>query len=117
MTIENRLRQTVIDFYELVFQDVMIGYMFEGKDKERLIEKEWELALEVLGFEKKYSGQDLKKLHRPLQIQGGHFDRRFVLLKKAMTQNNLPADLQEKWLAHTNALRNDVTADNEGKCH
>ena len=116
MTTENRLRQTVVDFYELVFPDMMIGYMFDGKNKSRLIEKELELALEVLGFETKYAGRDLKMLHRPLLIQGGQFDRRSVLLKKAMEKNNLPADLQKKWLAHTESLRFEVTINPKGEC-
>ncbi|MDZ4660557.1 MAG: group 1 truncated hemoglobin [Pseudomonadota bacterium] len=116
MTTENKLRQIVVDFYNLVFPDAMIGYMFEGKNKERLIEKELELAKETLGFDSLYTGRDLKTLHRPLVIQGGQFDRRRVLLKKAMEKNNLPQDLQEKWLAHTESLRVDVTINPQGEC-
>ena len=44
-----KLREVLTDFYDRVFGDVMIGFMFEGKDKARLIEKEYELVAALLG--------------------------------------------------------------------
>ena len=35
------LRAVIVDFYKRVFADVMIGFMFAGKDRAHLIEREW----------------------------------------------------------------------------
>ena len=43
------LRRVIEVFYERLFADVMIGFFFHGKDKKRLIEKEFELTARILG--------------------------------------------------------------------
>lgn len=113
---ERLLQKVVSDFYDLMFADVMIGYMFEGKNKQRLIQKELELALEILGEKGKYTGRNLKNLHQPLKIQGGQFDRRLVLLRKAIEKNHLPEEIKQKWLEHTESLRHEVTWNLKGQC-
>jgi hemoglobin len=112
----DRLRTVLRDFYDHVFDDVMIGYLFRDADKDRLVERELELTLAALGAEVVYTGRPLSAVHRPLPIMGGHFMRRRVLLSEAMARHNLPAAVQAAVLAHTDALRSQVTPDASGEC-
>ena len=46
---EAKLRAVLADFYDRVFADVMIGFMFAGKDRAHLVEREYELTAKLLG--------------------------------------------------------------------
>jgi len=111
-----KLRVVLRDFYDAVFGDVMIGYLFREADKDRLVERELELTLRALGADVAYTGRPIAEVHAPLPIMGGHFRRRRVLLAEAMARHDLPAAVQAALLAHTDALRAQVTPDASGEC-
>lgn len=104
------LRAVITDFYDRVFADVMIGYMFEGKDRQRLIDKEWELTARFLGGEARYTGQPIREIHAPLKIFGGHFDRRLQILKNTLRDHQVDPAIAEAWIDHQLALRDQVVA-------
>ncbi|HVV86161.1 MAG TPA: group 1 truncated hemoglobin [Kofleriaceae bacterium] len=104
-----RLRAIVEAFYRRVFDDVMIGYMFVGKDRARLIEKEWELAARMLGGEVRYTGRSMPEAHARTTITSGHFDRRTQLLRDTLAAHQVPAEVQAAWLGHVEALREQIT--------
>lgn len=110
------LRAVVRDFYDTVFADLMIGFFFRHADKERLIAHELEVALHALGADVPYTGRPLRAVHAPHPIMGGHFMRRRKLLADAMERHRLPAAVREAWLAHTDALRAEITPDAGGEC-
>ncbi|MBT3786541.1 hypothetical protein HOF92_16320 [bacterium] len=110
------LREILSDFYDRVFKDTMISFYFKGKDKERLIEKEMELTLALLGEKVKYTGKPLKSSHFPHKILGGHFDRRTQILKEVIGKHSLPPEIAEAWIEHTLALRDQITKDAPGEC-
>lgn len=110
------VRAVLVDFYDRVFDDLMIGYLFRGADKARLVDKECELTLVALGADVAYSGRPIDAVHRPLPIMGGHFMRRRKLLADAIDRAGLPADVRDAWLAHTDRLRPLVTPDRGGEC-
>jgi hemoglobin len=113
---EERLRAVIRDFYDTVFDDVMIGFLFKGADKTRLVEHELELTLGALGAEVAYTGRPLREVHARLPIMGGHFMRRRKLLADAIQRHRLPDAVRDAWLAHTDALRPEVTADRGDEC-
>jgi hypothetical protein len=43
----DKLRAVIEDFYARIFDDVMIGFLFAGKDRRRLIDKEYELTVDA----------------------------------------------------------------------
>jgi len=110
------LRPLLVDFYDRVFDDVMIGFFFKGKDKARLVEKELELALQFLGADVEYSGRPLPEAHAAHPIMGGQFNRRTQILRETMSDHGLSAEVQEAWLEHTERLRGQVTPDAAGEC-
>lgn len=110
------LRAVITDFYRRVFDDVMIGFMFAGKDRARLIEKEWELAARMLGADVRYTGKTMPDAHRRVPITGGHFDRRTQLLRETLAAHAVDPEVAAAWLGHVEALRPQLTADQGSDC-
>lgn len=110
------IRAVLRDFYDHVFDDFMIGFLFKGADKERLIAKETELTLHALGDDVAYTGRAMRQAHAAHPIMGGHFMRRRKLLADAIARAGLPSAVRDAWLAHTDALRPDVTRDRTDEC-
>ena len=48
---------------------------------------------------------------------GGQFERRLHLLKQTLNEADVPVDVVEHWLAHTERLRAVVTRDPRGHCN
>ena len=111
------LRAILRTFYDRVFADIMIGFLFRGADKERLIEKEAEFAARALGATQvAYTGETIRTAHAKHPILGGHFDRRLQLLREAWEVHELPQPVRVAWETHTQALRPQVTADAGSEC-
>lgn len=112
----DRLRAVIADFYDRVFRDVMIGFMFQGKDKRHLIEREWELVAALLGDDVKYTGRPMPAAHAAHTIFGGHFERRLQLLRETMADHAVDPEVRDAWLAHSEALRSQITRDRGSEC-
>ena len=102
------LRAVITDFYDRVFDDTMIGYLFVGKDKQRLIDKEWELAARFLGADVRYTGKPIREVHTSVRILSGHFDRRLQILKDTLEDHGVDREVRDSWIEHTLALREQV---------
>lgn len=111
-----RLRAILVDFYDRVFTDVLIGFLFAGKSKERLIERELELTLATMGAPVEYRGRGMKEAHAAHAIQGGHFERRQQLLRETCDAHGLPVAVRDFWLAHNESLRPLVTKASGSDC-
>ena len=111
------VRAVLEDFYERVFADVMIGFFFEGQDKQRLVDRETELALVMFGVQgASYIGRPLNVAHARHPIMGGHFARRTQLLADTLRDHAFSEDLARRWLEHTEALRPQITEHAGGDC-
>ena len=110
------LRAVITEFYRRVFDDVMIGFLFAGKDQRRLIDKEVEFTARLLGADMPYTGKPLRAAHAPHRIFGGQFERRLQILRDAMEAHAVDAEVQRVWIEHTNALRAQITADPGSDC-
>lgn len=112
-----RLRAVIVDFYDRVFADVMIGFHFAGKDKQRLIDKEYELAARMLGAGHiPYTGMTMREAHAKHAILGGQFDRRLQILKNVLEAHAIDPEVRAVWIDHTNAMRSQITADKGSEC-
>jgi hemoglobin len=110
------LRAVIADFYDRVFADVMIGFMFAGKDKQRLIDKEWELAAALLGADVKYTGKPMRDAHAQHTIFGGHFERRLQILRETLRDHGVDPAIRDALIDHANALRGQITRDRGSEC-
>ena len=110
------LRKVIEDFYDRVVADTMIGFLFAGKDKQRLIDKEWEFTAKFLGADVTYTGKPIRAAHASSPILGGHFARRLQILKQTLADHNIDRDVVAAWVQHTLALRPLVTNDEGTEC-
>ena len=113
---EPALRQIVDRFVDRIFDDVMIGFFFRNARRERIKQMEYEFAAQHLGAPIEYTGRPIAEAHRAHPIMGGQFARRFTILKQTLEEAGVPEHVKQHWLAHTEALRPQVTADEAGQC-
>jgi hemoglobin len=113
---EFRLRAIIDEFVERVCADTMIGFFFQRVDRARLKQLEYEHAARFLGADIPYTGRELSSAHRRHPILGGHFARRRTILAQTLARHGLAPDLIEAWLAHQDALREQVTQDELTEC-
>jgi hemoglobin len=114
---EPKLRQVIDRFVDRVFDDVMIGFFFRGADRARIKQKEYEFAAAHLGAAVQYTGKPIGRAHAAHPIMGGQFARRTQLLKETLREADVPEQVVEHWLAHTERLRPAVTRDARGQCN
>jgi len=116
VTIES-IRAVVAEFYRRVFDDVMIGFMFAGKDRARLIQFETELAANILGLPGiPYTGRPMRAAHAQHTIFGGQFERRMKLLTDVLEEQRFEPEAKRTWLEHTASLRSQITRDRGAEC-
>ena len=113
---EQKLREVITDFYSRVFGDVMIGFMFETKNRQHLIDREFEFTASMLGGPIKYTGRPMRTAHAQTPIFGGHFERRLQILRETMRDHAVDPAVQQVWIDHTLALRDQITADKGSEC-
>ena len=111
-----KLRAVIEDFYSRIFGDVMIGFLFEGKDRQRLIDKEYEFTAHFLGGDVKYTGRPMRTAHAQSPIFGGHFERRLQILRETMRDHAVDPEVEKAWLDHSYALREQITSDKGSEC-
>ena len=114
---EPKLRAVLADFYDRVFADVMIGFMFQGKDKQHLIDREYEMTAKMLGASHvAYAGRPMRTAHAAHTIFGGHFERRLQILRETMADHDVDPEVRQVWIDHTLALRDQITRDKGSEC-
>ncbi len=103
------MRAVVAGFVDRFFADDIIGYLFQGRDRERIIQHELELASRHLGGDLSYTGRGISQVHQPLRISSGHFRRRLALLRQALLRHDVPVDVVDAWVAHDARLESVIT--------
>lgn len=103
------VRGIVDRFVDRAFDDMIIGFLFAGKDRERIKKHEYEHAASVLGAEIAYTGQPIAPLHKALKINAGQFRRRLALLRQEIQRGGLPAEIEELWLASQRKMERQIT--------
>ena len=111
------LRAVLTDFYGRVFGDVMIGFLFRGKDRQHLIDREYELTAALLGAPGvTYTGRPMRAAHAQHTIFGGQFERRLQILRETLRDHQVDPDVQRAWIDHQLALRSQITRDRGSEC-
>lgn len=97
---EEVLQKLMRTFYDRLFEDLMIGFFFAGKDKEALVASQIDYVYANLGNRAgDYSGLPIRKAHHDMAILSGHFDRRHTILKEVLQEFEVPILVQEAWIA------------------
>src|SRR4051812_19697809 len=95
----------------------MIGFMFQGKDRQHLIDREYEFTAALLGAPGvTYAGRPMRAAHAQHTIFGGHFERRLQILRETLADHHVDTAVQKAWIDHTLALRPQITRDQGSEC-
>ena len=105
------LRSIIRTFVDRMFSDPMIGFLFRSASRERVADKEYELAAQHLGGGVAYTGRPIGEVHARHAILGGQFDRRLAILRRTLEEAGAPSDVVQHWLAYTERLRPVVIGD------
>ena len=106
---EERLKTILADFVDRMARDFIIGWLFEGRDLDRIKQHELGFARAHLGGGGRYEGRPLGAVHQPLAINRGMFQRRLALLATVLRAHDVPEEVIERWLAHDRKLEGTVT--------
>jgi hemoglobin len=113
---EGRVREILQALYDRLFEDPIVGFLFEGKDKAHIIEQQVAFTCRFLGGPQRYSGKPLPEAHASLPLLPGHFDRRHRLLEQVLDgfdESQVPPDVKRVWLQIDQSLRPSVLASAE----
>lgn len=112
-----KLQEIINVFVDRMFDDIMIGFFFRKADRERIKEKEFEFAAQFLGADIQYTGQALPEAHQKHAIMGGQFSRRKQIFKETLEEYNVPKDIVEALLEHTENFRMAITKTKQSDCN
>jgi truncated hemoglobin YjbI len=110
---EPAVRAVLRTLYDQLFDDVMVGFLFAGRDKEALIEHQLWFTARFLGGPSRYEGRPLPEAHAALPLLPGHFDRRHHLLAQALAAHRVPAHVADEWLRVDASLKTAVLRSGE----
>lgn len=110
------LRAIIDSFVDRVFEDVMIGYLFQRASRERIKSKEFEFAARHLGAKVEYTGRPLREAHRRHAIMGGQFMRRLTILKETLDEFRVPDPVKQHWVDVTLSHRDQITGNSLDEC-
>ena len=107
---EAAVRAIVQSLYDKLFADPMVGFLFEGKDKQHIVDEQLVFTCSFLGGPQHYAGKSLPVAHAQLPLLPGHFDRRHRLLSLTLDEQKVPPDVKRVWLGIDENLRSSVLA-------
>jgi hemoglobin len=110
---ETKVRAVLRTLYDRLFADPMVGFLFEGKDKDHIVAQQTAFTCRFLGDSQPYQGKPLPEAHAALPLLAGHFDRRHKLLEEALEEHRVPAPVKLAWLRIDAALRTSVLCSGE----
>jgi hemoglobin len=102
--------RAVIDrFVDRQFDDRIIGFFFDGKDRAGVKRHEFEHAAAALGAPIRYTGRPIPALHRALRINAGQFRRRLALLKQEIERAGIEPEVEDAWLESQRRMERLIT--------
>jgi hemoglobin len=105
---EAAVRRVLRVLYDRLFEDPMVGFLFEGKDKDRIVEQQVLFTCAFLGGPQRYEGKPLPQAHATLPLLPGHFDRRHFVLRQVLRDQSVPDAVRDLWLNIDEGLRSSV---------
>ena len=98
----------VKDMLEYTLADSRIAHTFSESNVPRVEKLLVEQICELTNGPCTYTGRDMKKTHRGLELTSAHFNALVENLQKAMDDNKVPFRIQNKLLAVLAPMHDDV---------
>lgn len=110
LTSEDEVRRCLRALYTKMLHDRMVGFFFEGRPLEPIVEGQLALVRAILGGSGVYAGVPLPEAHRALPLLPGHFDRRHTLLAEVLAAEGIHEKVKAAWLEADAAWRKAILA-------
>lgn len=105
---QDGIRRIVDRFVALSFADPVIGEIFAGHDQFRLKRTLFEQFCYILNAGCSYSGRDMASSHKDLGVQKADMNRLVETLQRAMAQEGVGFQAQNRFLSKLAPMRHDV---------
>lgn len=106
-----RVRAILDAFYARLFDDLMVGFFFAGKDRATIVDGQLAFLLKAFGEEATFAGRHPRAAHVDLPpIRKGHFNRRLLVLREVLAEHGVGADDIEAWVRAEESMRRHVQA-------
>ena len=106
-----KLSNIVLDFYQRMSADLLVGFFFSGRDLPTIAAKQAEFLLRAMGGAESYSGKAPADAHKQLPpILSGHMDRRLKILEHTLMDHGLSKDKISAWIGFENAFRSGIVS-------
>jgi truncated hemoglobin YjbI len=110
LTSEEEVRTCLRALYTRMKSDRMVGFFFDGRDVDAIVEGQVALVVAMLGGPARYTGTPLPEAHRSLPLLSGHFDRRHTLLREVLAAKGVDENVSAAWLEADAAWRKAILA-------
>ncbi len=106
---EEKIRKILIRFYQIMSEDILVGFFFAGKDLNHIAHRQGDFLLRAMGATPSYNGLPPSEAHQALPpILSGHFDRRLKILEETLQEFNLTPEEITVWIGFENAFRESI---------
>ena len=107
---EPAVRAVLQSLYDKLFDDPIVGFLFQGKDKQHIVVQQLAFTCHFLGGPQEYEGRPLPAVHSALPLLPGHFDRRHRLLAQVLDEQRVADEVKRVWLRIDETLRPSILA-------
>lgn len=98
-------------FYDKVYAHPWLGKFFEGHGQEFIEQRQTAFMAEKMGGPAEYRGHPLDMAHRGMFITAELFELRAELLREALQEAGVRADLATRWLRIDGAFKRMIVKD------
>ncbi|MDZ4676664.1 MAG: group 1 truncated hemoglobin [Oligoflexia bacterium] len=106
---ETGIEKILIRFYEKMAKDIMLGFFFDNKNLNHIIQQQKTFLLRAMGKNYQYFGKSPTTAHLEMPpILKGHFDRRVVLLRETLTEVGMREESIQTWIEFEENFRNAI---------
>ena len=105
---QDGIRRIVDRFVAINFADPVIGEIFANHDKVRLKRTLFEQFCFILNAGCTYSGRDMASAHKDLGVQKADMNRLVETLQRAMSEEGVSFQAQNRFLSKLAPMRDDV---------
>jgi hemoglobin len=103
-------------FYDKVYADAWIGQYFAGTKQTVIESQQTDFMGQAMGGPKEYCGKFPIPAHKHMYISEELFELRERLLKEALTEGGVPAELHEPWLRIDRAFKPGIVKKSPAEC-
>ncbi|ANT60872.1 MULTISPECIES: group 1 truncated hemoglobin [Roseobacteraceae] len=99
----------VLDLYDRLLDDDDVGPFFDEIDMARIVDHQTKFVSSLMGGPASYTDEQIRRMHRHLDIQQAHFDKLQGLLRATLADHGVAPEDQEIILGAFEARRGLVT--------